>query len=149
MDLTGLRCDHLNLGVNFKGLFKGSRPYLEKEKSDSKTDTGFVFSDPENLGHTMVSKFDSNFCYYGHPKFDISRHRLLTQSMLKREQFLKWEASRPKSEKISNGLPLCFFSGFRSNRMTPKSCHNSFWLRSYRLTSKKCQFVRHFLLIMQ
>ena len=77
MDLTGLSCDHLKLGVHFERLFKATCPYLDKEKSDSKTDTGFVFSDPENLGHTMVLKFDSNFCYYGHPRFEISRHRLL------------------------------------------------------------------------
>ena len=74
MDLSGLRYDHLKLGVHQGG---ATHPYLEKEKSDSKTDFRFVFSDPENLGYTTVSKIDSNFRYYGHPKFEISRHRLL------------------------------------------------------------------------
>src|SRR6185312_9209829 len=56
---------------------KADLPYRGTKKSDSKTDFRFVFSDPENLGYTTVSKIDSNFRYYGHPWFEISRHRLL------------------------------------------------------------------------
>ena len=59
---------------------KADLPYRGTKKSDSKTDFRFVFSDPENLGYTTVSKIDSNFRYYGHPRFDISGHRLLNVS---------------------------------------------------------------------
>jgi len=56
---------------------KADLPYRGTKKSDSKTNFRFVFSNPENLGYTTVSKIDSHFRYYGHPRFDISRHRLL------------------------------------------------------------------------
>src|SRR6185312_10879842 len=56
---------------------KADLPYRGTKKSDSKTDFRFVFSDPETLGYTTVSKIDSNFRYYSHPGFEISRHRLL------------------------------------------------------------------------
>ena len=62
---------------------KADLPYRGTKKSDSKTDFRFVFSDPENLGYTTVSKIDSYFRYYGHPRFDISGHRLLKVSMIK------------------------------------------------------------------
>ena len=66
MDLAGQRYAHLKFDLKLK------RPTYRTggtKKSDSKTDFRFVFSDPENLGYTTVSKIDSNFRYYGHLGF--------------------------------------------------------------------------------
>jgi hypothetical protein len=52
-----------------KGVPHGSKMgdllYRGIKKSDSKTDFRFVFSDPQNLGYTMVSKieFEQNFVF--------------------------------------------------------------------------------------
>ena len=40
--------------------------------------------------------------------------------------YVTFKKSRDNWQKVTTGQPKIFI---RSNRMTPKSCHNSFWLR--------------------
>ena len=77
---------------------KADLPYRGTKKSDSKTDFRFVFSDPENLGYTTVSKIDSNFRYYGHPKFE-------TGSRFRDIQFFEQWSTKWKNKNLHSSKP--------------------------------------------